>query len=449
MSLRPSSGTVFRRTVDTARLQGRSRMGGVGVHVRAALLLVAVAMGVKVLQVHAGEEGSFCGSGPSPLCCTGKQDNCSVPITEDDFCFCDSYCQDNLDCCPDYDQVCLGESELRIEEVRGASLQLPKCDVCTHSSSGLVCAENHCMNDLALIDELRRRKNQLGWTASFYDKYKAVDVDEGLRQLTGTMGPTRMVLKRHEVKAPSSSIYIPAEYDFRKRFKERLVSVKDQGWCGASWVFSTLSVAQDRLAMASDGLYRVSFSAQDLLSCGKMGPNGCLGGHLDRAWNYLRMVGALPEVCYPYDSGFTGKLPRCSKRTGTGCQSPYKSGPAYRVPSKEQDIQREIIANGPVQAVMTVHPDFFLYKTGVYSYSELGSPHSAAHSVKLLGWGEELVNGKMVKYWLAENSWGKDWGEGGFFRILRGEAECGIESHIFAAKPECELLSHGLKVVCN
>ncbi|XP_063586212.1 uncharacterized peptidase C1-like protein F26E4.3 [Penaeus indicus] len=419
-------------------------MGGEGVHVRSALLVLAVAMGVEVLQVQGMDEIAFCGKGPSPLCCVGHQDNCSVALTED-ICFCDSACEDNFDCCPDYGPVCLGEESLSVE-VRSTSV---KCDVCTHSASGLICAENHCINDQSLINELRRRKNQLGWTASFYDKYKAEDVDEGLRQLTGTMGPTRIVLERVEVKKPSSSIYIPAEYDFRKSFKERLTSVKDQGWCGASWVFSTLSVAQDRLAMVSDGRYRVSFSAQDVLSCGNLGPNGCLGGHLDRAWHYLRMTGALPEICNAYESGSTRKLPICRTRTGTGCQAHYKSGPVYRVPGKVQDIQREIIANGPVQAVMTVHPDFFLYKTGVYSHSELGSPHSAAHSVKLLGWGEDLVNGKMVKYWLAENSWGRAWGEGGYFKILRGKGECGIESYVFAAKPVCHRVAHGLDMECT
>jgi cathepsin C len=34
------------------------------------------------------------------------------------------------------------------------------------------------------------------------------------------------------------------------------------------------------------------------------------------------------------------------------------------------------------------------------------------HSVLCYGWGEE--NGQ--KYWLLQNSWGKDWGENGNFK---------------------------------
>jgi cathepsin B len=33
------------------------------------------------------------------------------------------------------------------------------------------------------------------------------------------------------------------------------------------------------------------------------------------------------------------------------------------------------------------------------------------------------------------NSWNTDWAEDGFFRILRGKDECGIESNVVAGVP--------------
>nr|CDJ88565.1 Peptidase C1A domain containing protein [Haemonchus contortus] len=48
------------------------------------------------------------------------------------------------------------------------------------------------------------------------------------------------------------------------------------------------------------------------------------------------------------------------------------------------------------------------------------------HAVKIIGWGKE--NG--TDYWLIANSWHNDWGENGFFRILRGTNHCGIEEKV-------------------
>lgn len=48
------------------------------------------------------------------------------------------------------------------------------------------------------------------------------------------------------------------------------------------------------------------------------------------------------------------------------------------------------------------------------------------HAVLLVGYGEDTNTGE--KYWTVKNSWGEDWGEGGYFRILRSQDECAIES---------------------
>ena len=59
-----------------------------------------------------------------------------------------------------------------------------------------------------------------------------------------------------------------------------------------------------------------------------------------------------------------------------------------------------------------------------------GEP-SGFHSVRLIGWGVD----NEVKYWLAANSWGRKFGEdGGYFRILRGVNECGIEDALVAGR---------------
>ena len=55
------------------------------------------------------------------------------------------------------------------------------------------------------------------------------------------------------------------------------------------------------------------------------------------------------------------------------------------------------------------------------------------HAVKLFGWGTDKDG---TPYWLAANPWSKRWGDGGFFKILRGSNHAEIEAHVMAGIPK-------------
>lgn len=38
----------------------------------------------------------------------------------------------------------------------------------------------------------------------------------------------------------------------------------------------------------------------------------------------------------------------------------------------------------------------------------------------VVGWGETLHNGEILKHWIIKNSWGPEWGDRGYFNMLRG-----------------------------
>jgi len=90
----------------------------------------------------------------------------------------------------------------------------------------------------------------------------------------------------------------------------------------------------------------------------------------------------------------------------------------------------EIYTNGPVEAAFDVYADFPTYKSGVYQH--VTGDYLGGHAIKILGWGTE--NG--TPYWLVANSWNADWGDQGFFKILRGSDECGIEDGVVAGLPK-------------
>ena len=83
------------------------------------------------------------------------------------------------------------------------------------------------------------------------------------------------------------------------------------------------------------------------------------------------------------------------------------------------------------------------YKKGIYSSpikswmnKNISKPEwqKVDHSVVVVGWGIENINGKDVKYWLLQNSWGENWGEEGYMKFLRGTDHLSIESICEAGK---------------
>jgi len=97
-------------------------------------------------------------------------------------------------------------------------------------------------------------------------------------------------------------------------------------------------------------------------------------------------------------------------------------------------IKDELVARGPVVMSFEPREDFMYYKAGVYK-SGPNKIHQeweqVDHAVLLVGYGEDDQG---QAYWTMQNSWGDDWGEGGYFRMARGQDESGCESIVVAAE---------------
>ncbi|CAL8104916.1 unnamed protein product [Calicophoron daubneyi] len=234
---------------------------------------------------------------------------------------------------------------------------------------------------------------------------------------------------------------IPKTFDARKKWPKctSLKTVWDQGGCGACWAVGSASVMGDRYCIRNQG--NVVLSAYDIMSCCKnctsKGP--CKGGLAIRAWQHWNKVGVVTGgptkcsgcTCYQYE----GVQFNCDHKCRAGYRKSYDSDLTYGRPPKilrknVEKIQREIMTNGPVVAIFQVFTDFVNLGKEVYIHKSGGL--FSHHVVRVIGWGEKKVSGKPVPYWLAVNSRGKQWGDKGLFRILRGENHCGFESTIMA-----------------
>ncbi|XP_021377462.1 cathepsin B-like [Mizuhopecten yessoensis] len=256
-----------------------------------------------------------------------------------------------------------------------------------------------------------------------------------------------------------TGVPLPTSFDARKKWTKcpTIKEVRDQGDCGSCWAFGAVEAMSDRICIASNGKVNAHISSEDLLSCCSSCGMGCDGGFPGSAWSFFKGKGLVTggqynstQGCRPYsikpcEHHTTGTRLPCAKsieptpKCEMSCQSSYSvsytkdkhfGSSSYSVSSDVTDIQTEIMSHGPVEGAFTVYADFPTYKSGVYKHttgSELGG-----HAIRILGWGVE----EGVDYWLVANSWNTDWGDNGFFKILRGQDECGIESQIVAGIPK-------------
>ncbi|CAG9531052.1 unnamed protein product [Cercopithifilaria johnstoni] len=398
--------------------------------------------------------GSYCAK-RSPTCCPNRDDQCTMSILGNHRCYCDMFCdrgEYGNDCCPDFKKVCRfsprtlaqGQYSDCIHDGITYSEEdtiIKNCNKCTCIDNQWKCDDAPCLIQEDLL--LKVQHGRYTWTARNYSEFWGRTLEDGIRHRLGTLFPERSVQNMNEMVVKPREL--PTSFDARQKWPNFIHPIQDQGDCASSWAQSTAATSADRLALITDGRQNVLLSAQQFLSCNQHRQKGCEGGHLDRAWWYIRKFGVVSEECYPYVSGITRKPETCqiqkskhaSERecpSGYHDSRMYRTTPSYRVSSREKDIMSEILANGPVQATFLVHGDFFMYSAGVYKHLPTNEDEPEGyHSVRLLGWGEDYSTGLPVKYWIAANSWGPNWGENGTFRILRGENHCDIESFIVGA----------------
>jgi hypothetical protein len=61
--------------------------------------------------------------------------------------------------------------------------------------------------------------------------------------------------------------------------------------------------------------------------------------------------------------------------------------------------------------------------------------------VKIIGWGNEIINGEKKKYWLCVNSWGQQFeNDDGTFKFIRGVNDCEFEASVVTGYKTSKIL---------
>lgn len=279
------------------------------------------------------------------------------------------------------------------------------------------------------------------WTAGINQNFAGATAEEVKRLLGWKPDPS----KRPQLTVDRVAQSIPDSFDSRTTWPNctSIGAIQNQARCGSCWAFGCVEAVTDRFCIHAAGNWTdIQLSFQDIVTC-DMNDMGCEGGEAGSAWAYVHNNGLVSAACSPYTVPTCPPqqqpclnfvpTPPCKKECVNGQtwdQTKHFVGQFYGVSEKVSAIQTEIMTNGPVEACFTVYEDFVSYKSGVYIHKS--GPALGGHCVKIIGWG--VLNN--VPYWTVANSWTTYWGDQGFFLILRGHDECGIESDVVAGMPD-------------
>ncbi|KAL2098489.1 hypothetical protein ACEWY4_004969 [Coilia grayii] len=155
---------------------------------------------------------------------------------------------------------------------------------------------------------------------------------------------------------------LPKSVDWRE--KSCVTPVKDQTQhCGSCWAFSTTGALESHTCIKYGKL--PSLSVQQLVDCSKpYGNDGCKGGYIDRAYQYVIKSGGVDtEDSYPYEA--QDDTCRFKRSTVAASSKGYAS---VRPPGDEGALQEAVAVKGPVSVAIDAELDFRYYHSGVHLF---------------------------------------------------------------------------------
>ncbi|XP_059138683.1 procathepsin L-like [Physella acuta] len=255
---------------------------------------------------------------------------------------------------------------------------------------------------------------RMGIKSFYLQENKYADMTN--EEFTKTMNRHRITVKLDNVTTGSFKRDLASSVDWRQYGV--VTDVKDQGYCGSCWAFSTTGSIEGQHALATGEL--VSLSESNLVDCSTEN-NGCDGGFVSKAFDYvIHNNGIDREASYSY-TPTQGACAFSSAAVGAKISS-------YNTIEKgnELALQQAVAGVGPISvAIDASHQSFQLYGGGVF-YESRCSSVVLDHAVLVVGYGR----GGGEDYWIVKNSWGESWGMSGYIKMTRNaNNNCGIASN--------------------
>ena len=207
--------------------------------------------------------------------------------------------------------------------------------------------------------------------------------------------------------------------------------VRDQwydGTCASGYAMATVSALESAYAIANNLTTEsvfdaatnttadptfVRLSVQQVASCsGDEGNMACDGGSHTWALDYIEANGVHTDEDYPY----TGASDSCNSTVTDDATLDTVEATYYRtVALADANALEAEVASGPVAVAIAASSKWFrMYASGVLDKCD-GDPD---HAALLVGYGTTSETWPR-DYWIVQNSWGTEWGEDGYVRIVK------------------------------
>lgn len=200
--------------------------------------------------------------------------------------------------------------------------------------------------------------------------------------------------------------------------------VKNQAACGSCWAFSAVGALESALAIFK-GQKGLCLAEQELVDCsGSYGNNGCGGGLMHYAYDYILDKGINDSAAYPY----TARNGKCkADKSGKG---PHHLKGCKAIARGVENII-PVVRQQPAAVAFHVQNDFRFYKNGVYNPAGCRNPPN--HAVLATGFKLDAA----LPYFRIKNSWGTAWGNQGYFdmAIGKGAGTCSLGAHAWNYVP--------------
>lgn len=252
------------------------------------------------------------------------------------------------------------------------------------------------------------------------------------------------------------------QFDWRKILN--VGPVMNQGKCDLCWAFAATAAAScslqknyfDEYMLNSRGMDELSLidnpgsemwyfityglphvprsHVQDLLNCTDVKKSFCEMGWHGEVFDFMVYKDGIP-------AGNLKNIPEYKQGLRSACSPAegfikahtwnYVNSPVDQIPEPQQ-LKEALITHGPIATPMFTDDCFGRYKSGVFNERsgvfDAGTPTESRgvdHVVLIIGWDD--TKGEKGA-WLIKNSWGKEWGEGGFAWIEYGSNNIGLYS---------------------